>query len=76
MFDLLYNFSYQKFESMILTIIRNSSIHINGNRRYEYLVLSRKPFFNEGTLWFEEQVNRRRYHQDARFSSRGIRGKG
>ena len=68
----------QKLKSRQVTIIRNSFIHKNGNRRYKYLVLGREgPLFCNGTLWFEEQVHWRRYHQDALVSSwqhfRGLR---
>ena len=37
---------HQKLESRLATIIRNSFIHKNGNRRYKYLVLGREgPYF-------------------------------
>ena len=37
---------HQKLKSRLATIIRNSFIHKNGNRRYSYLVLGREgPFF-------------------------------
>ena len=37
---------HQKLKSRLATIIRNSFIHKNGNRRYKYLVLGRKgPYF-------------------------------
>ena len=49
----------------IQILIRNSFIHKDGNRRYKYLVFrSRGTLFCNGTLWFEEQVHRRRHHQD------------
>ena len=37
---------HQKLKSRLSTIIRNSFIHKNGNRRYKYLVLGREgPYF-------------------------------
>ena len=37
---------HQKLKSRLATIIRNSFIHKNGNRRYKYLVLCREgPYF-------------------------------
>ena len=37
---------HQKLKSRLATIIRNSFIHKNGNRRYKYLVLGREgPYF-------------------------------
>ena len=37
---------HQKFKSRLATIIRNSFLHKNGNRRYKYLVLGREgPYF-------------------------------
>ena len=37
---------HQKLKSRLATIIRNSFIHKNGNRRYKYSVLGRKrPYF-------------------------------
>ena len=37
---------HQKLKSTLATIIRNSFIHKNGNRRYKCLVLGREgPFF-------------------------------
>ena len=37
---------HQKLKSRLATIIRNSCIHQNGNRRYKFLVLGRKtPYF-------------------------------
>ena len=48
-FDLLTLYTtipHQKLKSRLATIIRNSVIHNNGNRRYKYLVLGRKgPYF-------------------------------
>ena len=39
---------HQKPKSMLATIIRNSFLHKNGNRRYKYLVLGREgPYFVE-----------------------------
>ena len=72
---------HQKRKSRLATIIRNSFIHKNGNRRYKYLVLGHEgTLFCKGTLWFEEQVHRRRHHPDARVSSwqhfRGLRRRG
>ena len=37
---------HQKLKSRLASIIRNSFIHKNGNRRYKYLVLGREgPYF-------------------------------
>ena len=37
---------HQKLKSRLATIIRNSFIHKNGNRRYKFLVLGREgPYF-------------------------------
>ena len=37
---------HQKLKSRLATIIRNSFLHKNGNRRYKYLVLGREgPYF-------------------------------
>ena len=37
---------HQKLKSMLATIIRNSLLHKNGNRRYKYLVLGHEgPYF-------------------------------
>ena len=39
---------HQKLKSRLATIIRNSFLHKNGNRRYTYLVLGReRPYFVE-----------------------------
>ena len=39
-------FPHQKLKSRLAAIIRNSFIHKNGNRRYNFLVLGRKgPYF-------------------------------
>ena len=46
-FSTLYtSIPHQKLKSRIATIIRNSFLHKNGNRRYKYLVLGREgPYF-------------------------------
>ena len=46
-FSILYTtIPRQKLESRLATIIRNSFIHKNGNRRYKFLVLCREgPYF-------------------------------
>ena len=46
-FSTLYTtISHQKLKSRLATIIRNSFLHKNGNRRYKYLVLGREgPYF-------------------------------
>ena len=46
-FSTLYtNIPHQKLKSRLATIIRNSFIHKNGNRRYKFLVLGREgPYF-------------------------------
>ena len=46
-FSTLYTtISHQKLKSRLATIIRNSFIHKNGNRRYKFLVLGREgPYF-------------------------------
>ena len=42
----IYTIPHQKLKSRLATIIRNSFIHKNGNRRYKYLVLGREgPYF-------------------------------
>ena len=42
---------HQKLKSRLVTIIRNSFLHKNGNRRYKYLVLGREgPYFVNNTL--------------------------
>ena len=46
LFTLYTTISHQKLKSMQATIIRNSSINKNRNRRYQYLVLGRDgPYF-------------------------------
>ena len=46
-FSILYTtIPHQKLKSRLATLIRNSFLHKNGNRRYKYLVLGRKgPYF-------------------------------
>ena len=48
---------HQKLKSRLATIIRNSFIHRNGNRRYNCLVLGVRTLFRHGTLRFEKQVH-------------------
>ena len=53
---------HQKLKSRLATIIRNSFIHKNGNRRYKYLVLGREgPYFvrehsNSKSKYTEEDI--------------------
>ena len=70
---------HQKLKSRLATIIRNSFLHKNGNRRYKYLVLGREgPYFVKEHS--DSKVHWRRHYQDARVSSwqhfRDLRGKG
>ena len=72
---------HQKLKSRLATIIRNSFIHKNGNRRYKYLVLSRAgSYFVREHSDSKSKYTERRHHQDARVSSwqhfRGLRRKG
>ena len=49
---------HQKLKSRLATIIQNSFIHKNGNRRYECLVLGRKgPYFVKEHSDSEKQVH-------------------
>ena len=49
-FSTLYTkFPHQKLKSRLATIVRNSFLHKNGNRRYKYLVLGR-----EGSYFVKE----------------------
>ena len=61
-----------KLKCRLATIIRNSSIHKNGNRRYKYTG-------SQGTLYCEETLHWIMHNQDARVSKwqyfRGVRGK-
>ena len=80
-FTLYTTIPHQKLKSRLASLIRNSFLHKNVNRRYKYLVLGREgPYFVKEQLWFEEQVHWRRHHQGARVSSwqhfRCLRGKG
>ena len=52
---------HQKLKSRLSTIIRNSFIHKNGNRRYKFLVF-RSTQFGKGTLRFEKKVHWRWHH--------------
>ena len=56
---------HHKRKSRLATIIRNSFIHKNGNRRYKFLVLGR-----EGPYFVKEHSDSSRQH------FRGLRGKG
>ena len=43
---IIFSSPHQKLKSRLATIIRNSFIHKNGNRRYKFLVLGREgPYF-------------------------------
>ena len=47
---------HQKLKSRLATIIRNSYIHKNGNRRYKFFGFrSRRALFCQGTLRFENK---------------------
>ena len=72
---------HQKLKSRLATIIRNSFIHKNGNRRYKFLVLGREgPYFVK-----EHSDSLNKYTEDdiikmleflVRQHFRGLRGKG
>ena len=53
-------FTHQKLTSRLATIIRNSFIHKNGNRRYKFLVLGREgPYFVK-----EHSYSKNKYTED------------
>ena len=60
-FSILYTtIPHQKLKSRLATIIRNSFIHKNGNRRYKFLVLGR-----EGPYFVKEHSNsKNKYTED------------
>ena len=54
---------HQKFKSRLATIIQNSFIHKNGNRRYKFLVFGREgPYFVKEHSDSKKQVHRRWHH--------------
>ena len=61
-FTLYTTIPHHKLKSRLATIIRNSFLHKNGNRRYKYLVLGRKgPYFvkkhsNSKSKYTEEDI--------------------
>ena len=58
-------------KSRLASIVWNSFIFKNGNRRYRYLVFwSRRSILCKGTLWLQKQVLWRWHHQDAWVSVR------
>ena len=62
---------HQKLKSKLATIIRNSFIHKNGNRRYKFLVLGRKgPYFVK-----EHSYSKNKYTDDI-INMLEFRGKG
>ena len=49
---------HQKLKSRLATIIRNSFLHKNGNRRYKYLVLGREgPYFVKEHSYSKNKYN-------------------
>ena len=80
-FSILYTtIPHQKLKSRLATIIRNSVIHKNGNRRYKFLVLGREgPYFVK-----DHSDSKNKYTEDdivnmlefSRQHFRGLRGKG
>ena len=72
---------HDKLKSRLASIIRNSFMFKNGNRRYKYSSFgSRRIILCKGTLWLQTQVLWRWHHQDACVSGRqhfrGFCGKG
>ena len=60
LFTLYTTIPHQKLKSRLATIIRNSFIHKNGNRRYKYLVLGREgPYFVR-----ERSDSKSKYNED------------
>ena len=72
---------FDKLKSRLASIIRNSFMFKNGNRRFKYLVLGHEEIILcKGTLWLQTQVPWRWHHHDAWVSGRqhfrGFCGKG
>ena len=72
---------HKKLKSRLATIIRNSFLHKNGNRRYNYLVSGRKgPYLVKEDSDSKSKYTEERHNQDARVTSwqnfRRLRRKG